>query len=93
MKERISKGQHKQEPDTKGNRVNQMIRVLQVSQLGQPESVRVDNNRVKYKKKDKMGIGNYKLRWLCTAAFLRCLHAAIDYAPNVELRGQAISKL
>lgn len=30
---------------------------------------------------------------MCTAAFLRCLHAAIEYAPNDELQRAAIETL
>ena len=32
--------------------------------------------------KKKSGIQNLKMRSLCIAAYLRCLHAALEYAPS-----------
>jgi len=36
------------------------------------------------------GVQNNKLRSLCIAAYLRCLHAAIEYAPTRLLKQDAI---
>ena len=33
------------------------------------------------------------MRALCVAAYLRCLYAAIEYAPNLELKAEAIRSL
>mmetsp|Transcript_15016 Transcript_15016/g.14598 ORF Transcript_15016/g.14598 Transcript_15016/m.14598 type:complete len:112 (-) Transcript_15016:471-806(-) len=33
------------------------------------------------------------MRSLCVAAYLRCLYAAIEYAPDLELRNEAIKIL
>ena len=40
-----------------------------------------------------MGIKNRKLRALCVAAFLRCLHGAIEYCPSADLQQKAIETL
>ena len=40
-----------------------------------------------------MGVQNDTLRSLSVAAFLRCLYASIDSAPNGEYHEQAISNL
>jgi len=39
------------------------------------------------------GVENLKIRSLCIAAFLRCLHAAIEYAPDSEMSSRAIEQL
>lgn len=40
-----------------------------------------------------MGVQNDTLRSLSVAAFLRCLYASIDSAPNGEYHEQAIANL
>jgi hypothetical protein len=45
------------------------------------------------KRDQKMGVQNVKIRSLCIAAYLRCLYAAIEYAPSVELKNEAIRQL
>lgn len=47
------------------------------------------------KKRDSKigGIQNSKVRSLCIAAYLRCLFAAIEYAPNEALKRDAILQL
>jgi len=37
------------------------------------------------------GVQNLKLRSLCIATYLRCLHASIEYAPTESLRLEAIT--
>ena len=46
------------------------------------------------KKRDfKNGVQILKMRSLCVAAYLRCLFASIEYAPNQDLKNQAIKAL
>lgn len=40
-----------------------------------------------------MGIQNLEMRSLCIAAFLRCLHASLEYAPDDEMYQEAIKNL
>jgi hypothetical protein len=56
-----------------------------------------ENNDVELRKfrdaNKEVGIKNLKLRSLCVAAFLRCLHAAIEYAPRADYQRSAIAVL
>ena len=40
-----------------------------------------------------MGIANPEMRSLCVAAFLRCLHASIEYAPDINFHLDAVHNL
>jgi len=62
-----------------------------------PLSDSLANNQavdVSIMKRDNMtGPQNPELRVLCIAAYLRCLYAAIEYAPTEEMKESAIEQI
>ena len=61
---------------------------------GYDQKQHVPQQKMVHKRKQaEYNIENDKVRALCIAAFLRCLHAAIEYAPNDKLQAEAIREL
>lgn len=54
---------------------------------------RKDNRAQSFKEKRGDGFLNKKIRSLTVSAFLRCLYASIEYAPNVHLKKQTLKNI
>ena len=62
--------------------------------IAEEHELRRKENRVQsFKEKRGDGILNKKIRCLTISAFLRCLYASIEYAPNVHLKRQTLKNI